>query len=318
MNMPPVTILMPAYNAQKYIGEAIESALYQSFNDFELLIVNDGSADSTRDIVLSFADPRIVLLDQPHGGVSKALNAGLAVAKGKYIARFDADDICYADRLEQQFNFLDTNPGYVAVGSDADYMLENGEHLFNFSCIAHTHEEVGQKMYFYCPFIHSSVMYRKDAVLKAGGYSLLAHNFEDYFLWTQLAKHGKLCNLSETLMRIRFNPASVTIDERWRGARFRKIKRQVINSGSITQQQGDELLAILEKQDIRKIKEGAYYALCAKKFLTDNYQPAKAREYASKAIHVNPWRLDNYALWLLSFCPEALVQWLHQKSPNRL
>lgn len=318
MNMPPVTIVMPAYNAQKYIGEAIESALYQSFTDFELLIVNDGSTDATRDIILSFADPRILLLDQPHGGVSKALNAGLAFAKGKYIARFDADDICYADRLEQQLNFLNTNPDYVAVGSDADYMLENGEHLFNFSCIAHAHEEIERKMYFYCPFIHSSVMYCKDAVLKAGGYSLLAHNFEDYFLWTQLAKQGKLCNLPETLMRIRFNPASVTIDERWRGARFRQIKRQVINSGTITQQQGDELQAILEKQDIKKIKEGAYYALCAKKFLTDNYQPAKARDYASKAIHANPWRLDNYALWLLSLYPEDFVQWLHQKSPNRL
>jgi len=318
--MPEIklTILMPAYNAEKYIGEAIESVLYQSFNDFELLVVNDGSVDGTRDMVLSFADHRIVLLDQPHGGVSKALNAGLAVARGRYIARFDADDICYADRLEQQFNFLSTNPDYVAVGSDADYMLENGEYLFNFSCIAHTHEEIEQKMYFYCPFIHSSVMYCKEAVLKAGGYSLLAHNFEDYFLWTQLAKQGKLCNLPETLLRIRFNPASVTIDERWRGARFRKIKRQVINSGTITQQQGDELQAILKKQDIKKMKEGAYYALCAKKFLADNYQPANARAYAAKAIRVNPWRLDNYALWLLSLYPEAFVQWLHQKSPNRL
>ena len=206
----------------------------------------------------------------------------------------------------------------MAIGSDADYMLENGDPLFHFSCIAHTQEEIAQKMYFYCPFIHSSMMYRKEAVLKAGGYSVFAHNFEDYLLWTQLATQGKLCNLPETLIKVRFNPASVTIDERWRGARFREIKKGVIHSGKITEEQGNELLAIIHKQDTRKIKEGAYHALCAKKFLTDNYQPANARAYAVKAIQANPLRPDSYALWALSFFPESFIQWLHKQSPNKL
>jgi glycosyltransferase involved in cell wall biosynthesis len=313
-----VTILMPAYNAGKYIGDAIVSVLEQTFADFELVIVNDGSTDNTEEVIRSFIDTRIVLINQTHGGVSKALNTGLAAAKGEYIARFDADDICYKNRLQKQLVFLEMNPAYVIVGSDAEYMLENGEHLFNFSCIGHDDEELVAKLYFYCPFIHSSVMYRKDAVLKAGGYSVLAHNFEDYLLWTQLAKLGKLYNLPETIIRIRFNPASVTIDEKWRGNRFRELKRTIIKSGTISEDEGNELLAIIQRQNIRRIKEGSYYALCAKKFLTDNYQPAKAKKFAVQAIKANPRRLDNYALFLAVYLPEKIVQWLHHQSPNKL
>jgi glycosyltransferase involved in cell wall biosynthesis len=313
-----VTILMPAHNAAKYIGDAIRSVLEQSFTNFELLIVNDGSKDNTEAMVRSFTDKRIVLLNQLHGGVSHALNNGLSVAKGKYIARFDADDICLSHRLEKQFNFLEANPDYVIVGSDAEYMLENGDHLFNFTCIGHTHHELIQKLYFYCPFIHSSVMYRKQVVLKAGGYSILAHNFEDYFLWTQLAKSGKLYNLREKLIRIRFNPDSVTIDEKWRGRRFRELKRNCITRGSISIEESNELLAIIQQQDTGKIKESSYYALCAKKFLTDNYQPRKARAYAGKAINSMPLRWDNYALMLAAFFPGKWIQWLHKRSPNKL
>ena len=309
---------MPAYNAEKYIGDAIRSVLEQSFTEFELLIVNDGSADNTTDVVRSFRDERIILLEQEHGGVSKALNTGLAAAKGKYIARFDADDICFQDRLQKQFLFLEMNPSYVIVGTDAEYMLENGEFLFRFSCIGHEHEDLLHKLYFYCPFIHSSVMYRKDKVLEAGGYSPWAHNFEDYLLWTQLARSGKLYNLPETLIRIRFNPASVTIDEKWRGQRFRELKRNAIKRGKITEQEGAEILSIIQQQNTKRIKEGSYYALCTKKFLTDNYQPVKARDYAVKAIQANPLRPDSYALWIVSFFPRSVIQWLHQQSPNKL
>src|ERR1700722_365222 len=127
--LPRVTVLMPAYNAGKYIGEAIRSVLDQSFRDFELLIVNDGSTDNTKTVVSSFADNRIRVLEQSYKGISVALNAGLLVAKGYYIARFDADDICFPQRLSKQVNFLDANPGYILVGSDAEYIQENGEHL---------------------------------------------------------------------------------------------------------------------------------------------------------------------------------------------
>lgn len=315
---PKITVLMPAYNAGKYIHGAIASVLEQSYRDFELLIINDGSNDDTINVVMAFTDQRIVLVNKEHEGIAAALNTGLRLAKGCFIARFDADDICLPGRLEKQLHFLEDHPDYLLVGGDAEYMLENGDFLFDFKCIAHSNDEIHDKLYFYCPFIHSAVMYKRDEVIKAGGYSVHAHNFEDYLLWTSLAKLGKMQNLREPLIKVRFNPSSVTIDEKWRGERFRQLKKTVTNRGTITEEEGDELLAIIKSQDIYKIKTGAYHALIGKKFLANNYQPAKARHHVMRAISITPLRLDNYLLFAASYFPQTVLAWLHKKNPNRL
>jgi glycosyltransferase involved in cell wall biosynthesis len=317
-NSAKVTVLMPAYNAGKYIADAISSVLNQTFNDFKLLIVDDGSTDNTLQIIRSFSDRRIDLIHQAHKGIAAALNKGLSKANSEYIARFDADDICLPERLMEQVSFLDTHPDYIIVGGDAEYISENGEHLFDFKAVGHTHEQIIQKIYSYCPFIHSAVMYRRQPVMKAGGYSVHAHNFEDYLLWIQLLKSGKFYNLPQQLIRVRFNPASVTIDERWRGRFFRKLKRQVINKGTITEKEGSYLLSIIKSQDFQNIKEGAYYALCGKKILLNNQERKKARPLFSKAISRYPYRLDNYILYLLSFFPDFFINWLYEKKTNKI
>jgi glycosyltransferase involved in cell wall biosynthesis len=318
MKEPVITVLMPAYNAGPYISEAIHSVLQQSFTDFELLIINDGSTDETENIIRSFADKRIVLINKFHEGISRALNMGLWYAKGKYIARFDADDICFPERLQKQIDFLESHPEYIITGSDAEYILENGEFLFDFKCIANEHNDIFRKLYLYCPFIHSSVMYRKEDVIQAGAYSDHAHHFEDYLLWAQLAKKGKLHNIPLPLLKVRFNAASVTIDEKWRSTKFRKLKRKIIHRGNITQPEGNQLIEIINEENDLALKQAAYHALCGKKFLADNYQPEKARTQIKAAINIRPFRFDNYALLLASYFPEKLIRWLHQLSPNRL
>jgi glycosyltransferase involved in cell wall biosynthesis len=310
---PKVTVLMPAYNAARYIGEAIDSVLRQSFTDFELLIINDGSTDHTTKVISTRNDPRIRLVNYfANQGIAVALNTGLSKASGRYIARFDADDICLPERLQEQVAFLDNHPDYVLTGSDAEYISENGEHLFYFECNSHTNEQLLRKIYSHCPFIHSSVMYRRNPVIEAGGYSLHAHNFEDYLLWIQLKKYGKFNNLAKRLIKVRFNPSSSTIDEKWRGKLFRKIKKNIIKRGTITREEGDTLLSIIRKQNVQKIKEGAYYALCGKKFLIDNHRPEKARPLLSKAIKIYPYRWDSYALYILSYFPGPFISWLHK------
>src|SRR5690349_16134151 len=94
-----ISVLMPVYNGAAYIAEAVQSVLDQTFTDFQLIIVDDGSTDNTVRIISTFYDPRIVVLQQPHAGIAAALNHGIENARGKYIARFDADDICYPNRL---------------------------------------------------------------------------------------------------------------------------------------------------------------------------------------------------------------------------
>lgn len=304
---------MPAFNAAKYIAEAIRSLLEQTFTDFELLIVDDGSTDDTVFTINQFSDSRIRVLKQSKQGIGIALNKGLQEAKGNYVARFDADDICFPERLQKQVSFLDENIDYILTGCDAEYIDEKGEHLFNFHCSGHTHEEIMHQLYVHCPFIHSGVMYRKEAVMKAGGYSPDAHNFEDYLLWVQLTKYGWYCNLPEQLIKVRFNPNSATIDEKWRGRHFRNLKKNIIRRGYVTKEEGRELQAIIKRQDAQKIKKGAYYALCGKKFLVNNYQPKKARTHLAKAISSYPFRFDNYALYMLSYFPRPLITWLHRK-----
>ena len=120
---------------------------------------------------------------------------------------------------------------------------------------------------------------------------------------------------SERLLKVRFNPASVTIDEKWRGIRFRQLKRKIINQGFVTPEEGETLLSIIKDQDTKKIKEGAYYALCGKKFLVNNHQPSKARDHLARAIRIHPLRFDNYALFMLSYFPKTFINWLHSKTP---
>ncbi|MDB5017639.1 MAG: hypothetical protein JWQ84_2471, partial [Mucilaginibacter sp.] len=127
---PKITVLMPAYNAGKYIREAVASVLEQSFTDFELLIINDGSTDDTVKIIRSFNDSRIVLLNQENKGIAQALNRGLANAHAPYIARFDADDICLPNRLKTQYDFITAYPEYSVIGSAAEYMDADGHYIF--------------------------------------------------------------------------------------------------------------------------------------------------------------------------------------------
>lgn len=303
---------MPAYNAGKYISEAITSVLEQSFADFELLIVNDGSTDDTADIINSFNDERIVVLSQENKGVAAALNNGLRHARAPYIARFDADDVCYPYRLQVQYDFITSHPYYSIIGSGVDYTDVNGDLIFTWQPDALSHNQIRQLSYRICPFIHSSVFYKRDTVLNAGGYNELAYTFEDHFLWAGILKHEKAFNLNQPLIKVRLNAESVTIDEKWRTGKFRQIKYNALRKGSITEAEGRRLSEIGIKQLSPRIKKGAYYALLGKKYLWNNYQPEKARENLLKTLSISPLHLKNYFLLLMSFLPERMLMSLYQ------
>jgi glycosyltransferase involved in cell wall biosynthesis len=313
---PKVTVLMPAYNVEKYIGDAIASVLRQSFKDFELLIINDGSTDNTVKVIESFKDARIKLISQENKGVAPALNTGLIYATAPYIARFDADDICYPERLKIQYEFITAHPEYSIIGSSADYMDADNNYIFTQHPVAHLNEEIQDLVYSVCPFIHSSVFYKKDVIISKGGYNEDAYTYEDHFLWINILRDTKACNLSQPLIKVRLNPESVTIDEKWRTRKFRDIKYSSLKTRSITKADGLELKDIAKKQHSPKIKEGSYYALCGKKFLVNNYQPEKARVNVIKAISLQPYRIDNYLLYTISYFPERFITWLYRTGLN--
>lgn len=196
-----ITVLLPAYNAEKYIKRAIDSVLTQTFTDFELLIVNDGSTDATQEMIVSYSDPRIRLVNMAHNmGLVEALNHGLTLAKGEYIARMDADDISLPTRFAKQVKFLENNPDYIACGTG---IINFNETLESYLEYPQSDEKIRIALTFFERNIcHPTVMLRKSiidehAIVYRDDYP----HAEDYTLWIDLALHGKLANLKEGLLK---------------------------------------------------------------------------------------------------------------------
>jgi hypothetical protein len=128
---------------------------------------------------------------------------------------------------------------------------------------------------------------------------------------------GKVCNLRQSTVKVRFNPESFTIDERWRGQIFRKLKYKCLRDGNATEEDGEYFRAIIKKQDTDKIKKGSYYSLMAKKYLWDNHDPVKARGFLRKWIGCYPAKPAAYFLYTLSFFPRKMISLIYRNRPNR-
>lgn len=208
--MPKVSVIMPAYNAEKYIGEAIESILAQTCRDFELIIVNDGSTDRTEEIILSYCDPRIVYLkNETNFKISDTLNRGIDIAQGEYIARMDSDDIALPERFERQVAYMDQNPKCVVCGTAA---ILFGEGMEEQTVVpSNDPRYVKGQMIFHCPIIHPSVIIRKSTLQQNQiHYNSEYNGTEDFELWWRLARYGEVTSLREKLIRYRIHPNQIT------------------------------------------------------------------------------------------------------------
>lgn len=311
--MPFFTVLMPAYNAAPFLREAIDSVLAQTFPDFELLIVNDGSTDTTAAILDTYTDPRIRVYHQQNQGVIGALNTGLQHAAGLYIARFDADDVCYPQRLAVQAAYLRKHPDCVLVGSAADAIDEDGNFLFEWQPEAYDPEGLQQQILTTCPFDHPTVAYPRALALDLGGYPNGAIHFEDHLFWTAFLRKGPVANLKEPLIQHRFNAQSVTIDEKWRGPEFRDIKYRAIQRGMILPEEAARLRDLVQAQDLSRYKKAAYHAMMGKKYLWNRYDPAKARQHLIRSLRILPTKTEPYLLLAFSMLPQRWITGIYKK-----
>ena len=203
-----VSVVMSVYNSEKYLKSAIESILAQTFSDFELIIINDKSQDSSLAIMKSFQeqDPRVIILNNESNiGLTKSLNRGLSVAHGEYIARMDADDISVPERLEKQVRFLDEHPNYSFVSCIARYINENGE-VEQMRMFPETNEEIYEMMPKVDAVMHPGVMFRKKDIEKIGNYCEDFRVVQDYDLWFRgMAAGYKFYNIQEPLVLFRKN-----------------------------------------------------------------------------------------------------------------
>ena len=207
---PQVTVLLPVRNGGAHLEAALASIFAQTFADFELLVLDDGSTDATPEILRAVRDPRLRVVTHPHNlGLVPTLNEGLALARGELVARQDHDDISHPERLQRQVDFFRTHPDHVLVGTEAIQTDARGRAAFRL-LRPRTSESIRWYLCFDNAFIHSSVMFRRDIVRQEfGGYAPSLHS-EDYALWSRIARSRQTANLAEPLLSYREHGSSVT------------------------------------------------------------------------------------------------------------
>jgi len=206
--MPDVSVLMPVYNGERFLREAIDSILHQTYRDFELLILNDGSTDASLTIINSYTDPRIRLIDnEQNRGLTATLNRGLEEASSDLIARQDADDLSSPNRLAKQVEFFKHHPDVALLGTQARFIDERGYSSGSILQRACSHDSIKWDLLFDNSFTHSSVMFRKRVVQgELGGYDETFSYCQDYELWSRVATSHHVANLIESLVSYRIHP----------------------------------------------------------------------------------------------------------------
>lgn len=208
--MPPrISILMPVWNGEKFLAAAVDSVLTQTFTDFELLVVDDGSTDGTPEILRGYADPRLRVLRLDHAGIVVALNHGLAEARAEWIARLDADDISEPRRLELQWQALARRPGAVLCHSDVNLFGE-GAASAGTARLPRSRGFTALRLCYKCPIAHSTVLFKKSTALAVGGYLPEERHAEDFSLWGRMLEQGEFISLPEKLVRFRVHGGSVS------------------------------------------------------------------------------------------------------------
>ena len=196
-----LSVLLPVYNAEKTLKAAVDSILAQSFTDYEFLIIDDGSTDSSVDIINSYSDKRIQLIElEKNQGLISALNFGLQIATGKYLARMDADDIAFPERLATQIEFMESNQEIIACGSSIVNFNEKSESEITYP---NKHNNIVVSiMLFERALCHPTMVLRLDLLKKHSvKYDTQYPYCEDYALWIELSRYGKLANIEEPLLK---------------------------------------------------------------------------------------------------------------------
>lgn len=226
ISSPLVSVVLSTYNDEKYIKESIEAVLAQSFRDFEFIIWNDGSTDSTEAIIKSFQDDRIRYFYHENTGLGKALALACKEAKGKYIARIDGDDICLPCRFEKEVSYLESHPNVVLVSSSVFYIDEKGNTLgksFPWTWNRNIKHQLN--------IVHPAAMFRRDAYIKTCGYQDVK-SAQDRILWSKMAKYGDFSIISEPLIKYRWIQTSLShmIDQSSPYAKILELIRQKLCS----------------------------------------------------------------------------------------
>ena len=283
--MSEITVIMPTYNSEKYIIEAIESIRAQTFTDWNMLVINEyGSDDGTCAIVRKYEekDKRIQLIqNRKKLGLADSLNEGIKAATGKYIARMDADDIAHPDRFQKQWEYMEKHQDVIVLGTAQHHFGPNTDRIHRPAT------DIGQlkaNLLFMCDICHSTVMMRRDIFIENHLLYDSSCYAEDYELWTRALAYGKIINLPEVLGEYRWGTGNIT-----------KSKKRLLakESGELVARNLKEHLQIELSEEEKKLMNGwlnpCFSFICRnrnlkeiKKILEDVYKKNQVLQYVSE------------------------------------
>ncbi len=307
--IPMVSVIMPVYNCEAYIEASVNSILNQTFNDFELLIIDDCSTDKTKDIIKRIDDNRILLIEKPKNtGYTNSLNYALQLIKGKYIARMDGDDVSLLGRFEAQVEFLENNENIVACGTIFKYL--NSNTVIN---LPEFDDDIKLAMLKGNSMAHPSIMMR-SSVIKENSiqYNKEREPAEDYDLWVELMAFGKLHNLQKIYLEYRKHTSQVSTVRRKQqneSAIKTRIKLLKYVYENMPQYDEENLIEIYRQQQ-RSFAEVKQYLDFKREFLSKNNGFFKKEGLLIYFDHIEKKLLKNYLLKRKRFSFKALFEYL--------
>lgn len=248
---PAISVVMSVYNTDRYLRESINSILEQSFDNFEFIIVNDGSTDSSLEILRSFSDPRIRLITQENQGLPTALKKAISLAQGRFIARMDADDISLPNRLSLQYGYFQAHPEIDIVGGQAWMISSEG------TIIAEIKKplsagNIERYMEYACPLLHPTYMIKAEVYRSLGFYRAFLYPAEDYDFLLRASEAGyRLANVPEKILLYRLNPKGISSGSARCMLRFTRMILKLHRQRRIGKSGGDNLITQLEEESCR-------------------------------------------------------------------
>ena len=312
---PVVSVVMPVYNGEAYLAEAVESILSQTLRDLELVIIDDGSTDGTASILRRYgqADRRVRVQIRTHRGLVAALNEGCGLARGTYIARMDADDVALPDRLQKEVAFLEAHPDVAVVGGCQDVVNEHGDVIERIRMPegdADIRARIGQEN----AMSHPTAMFRKEVFERVGGYRLAVAYAEDYDLWLRIAERHQLANLPDTVLRYRIHAGASSVRSRKQQVLAKLAARRAAEIRRETGHDPLDGVALVTPAVLGRlgVGAGALEAVLAESYIRTAYHLAQTRDVEAGRDFLARAQADMRA----EGAANSLVASLHWESAN--
>lgn len=296
---PKISVIMPVYNGERYLRESIESILGQTFTDFEFIIINDASTDSSPQIMQSYDDSRIRIIDnRTNIGLTRSLNVALEQARGELIARQDDDDISLPERLEKQLKYFEEHPETAVLGTSI-YIIDNKGEILGSQVIT---ADPSRNAFSGSRFVHGSTMYKRDVVRDLGGYNEIFRYSQDFDLWLRVAKNHQVRGLPEKLYKLRYHQGSLQIKYRDEAALYHllalRIDRNKLNENVLKDIKDKGIKSLYDH--LNKNEKIFYHQSMAFVHVRNNNMKLARNEYG-KVFKLSPLSASNNINLFLSY-----------------